>query len=152
MMEENKIKCCESGDKCISEYNRGAADMLEAVNKIRNYTQNGGYSTSELGKIFGYSQSISSILNDLSATEILEKIAEYEEDKKKLHVGDIVKSFNCETLGVVTKLYNYDTGCIILWSDGGSGGYTSSNYQDRKTGGNINMQRDVLGVLKEMEG
>lgn len=73
-------------------YRKGRDEAWECARRITCLPQDGGISNSGLDAIFEISD-IQEIMKNFSASEALEKIREYEENKNKIQVGDEVESF-----------------------------------------------------------
>lgn len=78
-------------------YDKGAEDAWECARKIALNASNGGISISDMRLFFGTS-SLSYILKNNSVQEVIDKIKEYEEERKKgkedvnFEVGDKVRT------------------------------------------------------------
>ena len=73
-----------------AEYECGFNDVWELVRKLRHPSYEGTYSDDEKRDIFGYVSS-DSILTNLSASEAIAKIKEYEEKKRRCDIVIIAK-------------------------------------------------------------
>lgn len=76
----------------LETYQRGLDDAWDAARKIALAESDGGMSTDAFGKVFGFFAA-SNILKNNTATEAIEKIREYEKQKRqetKIHIGDEV--------------------------------------------------------------
>ena len=78
--------------KLKEEYKRGLADAWEAAQKIGCGTAQGGFSPEMMQNIFGTSCFSSNVFHELTASEAIEKIRQYEQEKEEIKVGDEVVS------------------------------------------------------------
>ena len=68
--------------KLKEEYQRGLADSWEAAQKIGCGTAQGGFSPEMMQNIFGTSCFSSNVFHGLTASEAIEKIRQYEQEKE----------------------------------------------------------------------
>lgn len=86
-------------------YKKGLKDAWEAARKIGCTPSDGGFNRTELKEIFGSGISCH-IVKVFEAAEAVAKIKEYEAEKEKIHVGDVVKHKKNENVVlVVTRIY-----------------------------------------------
>ena len=104
-------------------YEKGVRDMSDAFRKIYSSPENGGYSGYELNEIFPDRDEDSifiplAILRKYDPLEIIQKCHEYEENKNKLHVGDVIKKYDILSIVTCIPKVNPENHCYILYSDG----------------------------------
>ena len=86
-------------------YEAGLKDAWEVARKICCSSSCGGMNLREIDEIFDCSN-FDDIFNLHSPKKAVEKIKEYEEEKEKIHVGDVVKHKKNENVVlVVTRIY-----------------------------------------------
>lgn len=136
-----------------SSYELGLNMAWEAAKKIYLTTSEGGLPNEEIVKIFdvGWMGWIATIFKNFSASEVVEKLKAYEEQKNQeedseIKVGDEVIYRHGELTGIVTSIYKtkkFD----ILWNDGSVG--QEKNISDfKKTGRTF---PEIVAVLKKMQ-
>ena len=84
-------------------------------------------------------------MRDYSASECIEKIRQYEQEKEKIHIGDEVISPDGE--GVVTEIS--DRIVRIMYSNGS--GYIIKPEELTKTGRHFPEIAEVLAKMKETD-
>ena len=122
----------EVHDKCMSEaedlayklyspkideaYQRGLNDAWDVARKIPLNVNEGGLSTNALTMIFG-NKSIIQIFKELSASEVIEKIRQYEQEQEdaEFHVGDEFVTKNNKDFGVIVAVNAKRV--LVLWKD-----------------------------------
>jgi hypothetical protein len=83
-----KIQCGIQAEKDMREvgerhYQRGLSDAWKAVRKIALDKEDGGLDTVAYCEIFGYGKGFGTILKKFSASEAIEKIQQYEQEKDR---------------------------------------------------------------------
>ena len=124
----------------------GQNEAWELAKKIVLQPINGGYKRSEFEEIFGCGY-ISDIFEKYTYSEATAKVAEWENEKDEIKVGDIVKT-KCDTS---FEFCVTDIDCNgYLYGIGGYGEtYSDKNPKDwEKTGRHI----DIDGFLKQIGG
>lgn len=112
-------------------YNVGLKDAWEVVRKIVLSPDDGGIGYEDLKAIFGIGGSYQ-ILRNFPVSEAIEKIKEYEEEKEKIHVGDVLQhNSNKDVLVVVTKIRGSGYFDGIKISEKSSSGDLFSHYSQR---------------------
>lgn len=132
-----------------SSYELGLNMAWEAAKKIYLSQIHGGISGNALVEIFGYPTN--DILERFSASEAIEKLKEYEEQKKQeedteIRVGDEIQTLDGQIIGIVTYISKIE-GFSILWRDG-SVGKRKNIYDYEKTGRAF---PEIVEVLKKMQ-
>ena len=137
-------------------YEQGLADAWDAARKICLNECDGGMTPTEVNKIFGVGFYRDALL-EYSASEAIEKIRQYEQEKEEqIQVGDEVKGKYGTTagmLGIVTRLDDALQNYNVVWSDGSTICFTG--YRERgdvvKTGRHFPEIAEVLQKMKEAE-
>lgn len=124
----------ELEDERAASYDEGFEDAWKMVKKIALNPNQGAFTGQELKEIFGFDTSYS-IFSNLSATEVLERISNYEAEKDKIHVGDVVRSkVNPKVFILVTEVSD-DMFDGIKLSESDVYGKLYSCYFNRKISG-----------------
>ena len=135
-------------DTCDVESARAAwqQEAWELAKKIALVESEGGYSSEELDEIFGRCQYLIEIFN-LTYHEAAAKVAEWEQKKEEICVGDVLLSNDIGEKCIVTHINNETV--TTLWCDG-SYGDRSKNYirEGFKKIGHI----DVASMLAQIGG
>ena len=129
-------------------YQKGLSDAWEAARNVV------ALSTVDRREVFG-SEYMYSILEKHTASEAIEKIRQYEQEKEEqIQVGDEVKGKYGTTagmLGIVTRLDDALQNYNVVWSDGSTICFTG--YRERgdvvKTGRHF---PEIAEVLQKMRG
>lgn len=125
-------------------YQRGLDDAWEAARKIMC---NGGLKLSELSQIFGMT-SFTDIFHSFSGSEAIEKIRQYEEQKKseeeEIKVGDEVYISDRNYTYIVTSVKEYAS---FFSQNGKWGNEHKSNLT--KTGRHFDQIAEVLKQMQE---
>lgn len=103
-------------------YDKGLNDAWELAKKIVESPSNGGYTASELVKIFGIVNK--PLLDAYTPQEALAKVKAYEE-RNEIKVGDVVRLKGCCVEGIVTRVT--ETNIYRLFKDGSS---TKEAFED----------------------
>lgn len=129
-------------------YEDGLNDAWEVARKIVCLASDGGYSVSELMKIFG-SDNIASdkILKHNTAAEVIAKIEEYE--NSRIEIGDEVTD-DKEWKGIVTWISPDGEYVVMILEDGTALRWKKKEF--KKTGRRFSQIEEVLKQLKESEG
>ena len=143
--EDEKKVSCDCKDNMENEYNRGLNDAWEAARKI---ILDGCLPLQELMQIFNTAYS-ERILKENTASEVIAKIKEYEEQQKQdtIQVGDEVYSEEDDLRFVVTRIYEgrYEGVC----TDGAA--YCPLPNDIKKTGRHTETILKVLGEFDEKD-
>ena len=107
-------------DMCKSARAEGQQEAWELAKKIALVESEGGYSSEELDEIFGRCQYLIEIFN-LTYTEAAAKVAEWEQKKEEICVGDVLSSKTLREKCIVTSFAKLENTAYILWMDGSSG-------------------------------
>ena len=97
-----------------TSYNAGAQDAWEIAGLIGKMPNKGGFDVDELNRVFG-TRCMTDIFK-MSYKEVKDKIESYEESRRKIVRGDVVKSIYSSYKGIVLKVYP-DSSCKVLWED-----------------------------------
>lgn len=102
--------------KLKKEYQRGLNDAWDAARKIPLNVNEGGLSANALTMMFG-NKSIIQIFKELSASEVIEKIRQYEQEQEdaEFHVGDEFVTKNNKDFGVIVAANAKRV--LVLWKD-----------------------------------
>ena len=128
-ISEEELECLERYDE-TEAYKKGLNDAWEAAREICAGRFAGKIDTGH-------------ILN-FTATEALDKIKAYEEEKSKIRVGDEVEINDSEV--VVT--YVRGNKMFVLYGDGSTEEVTVSHTEIRKTGRHFDEVEKLIKVLK----
>ena len=137
----------ESGKRAM--YQKGLKDAWEAARKICLEECDGGMQISVIKDIFNVSY-YRDALRDYSASECIEKIRAYEQEKEEIHVGDEVKNTQTDARFIVTHMWVNNRG-----EKGVSGfNYECSAFSTaldlvRKTGRHFHEIAEVLRKMGE---
>ena len=126
----------ESGKRAM--YQKGLKDAWEAARKI--FSMDGEERETLLGNCF-----FKDVLENISASEAVEKIRQYEQEKEKIKVGDEVISPDGK--GVVTEIS--DRIVRIMYPSGS--GYIIKPEELTKTGKHFPEIAEVLAKMKEAQ-
>lgn len=121
---------------------KGQKEAWELARKFCACVPRGGYSVQDLREIFGRVD-MDAIFSEHSYQEAAQKIKVWEEEKKTIHVGDVVQDTNGNK-GVVTRIG--DAICTVMCADGSIGFYTQSELI--KTGKTVDISA-MLDQIKE---
>ena len=97
-----------------TSYIAGAQDAWEVAGLIGKMPNKGGFDVDELNRVFG-TRCMTDIFK-MSYKEVKDKIESYEESRRKIVRGDVVKSIYSYYKGIVLKVYP-DSSCKVLWED-----------------------------------
>lgn len=133
-------------------YEKGLADAWEAAKKVAYYWIWSGQ-TSEAEEIFG-TDDVIAIFKSYSASEAIEKIRQYEQEKEEIQVGDEVKSGDEKYIVLQKYLNNIDELMVVLFNrrDGEIGTwhmYNANGAIFEKTGRHFQEIAEVLRKMKE---
>ena len=125
-------------------YQEGLFDAWECARKVMWTKEHGGYGD-RLEDVFGHHSELWDVF-DYSASEAIEKIRQYEQEKEEIKVGDEVKSIESDWTAIVTKS---EEGHLTLMGDSGAiaNGYDAKYFA--KTGRHF---PEIAEVLKKMRG
>ena len=131
----------------------GLADAWEAARKIILSDGDGGLDIVAYREIFGYGKGVGTVLKTFTASEAIEKIRQYEQEKEEqIQVGDevIPRETEYDTM-IVTRLWkdDYDSDCIdAIGFDGRISSFLVSRVS--KTGKHCKIA-EVLQKMKEAD-
>lgn len=128
-------------------YQRGLNDAWEAARKISLAKIDGGFSWESMNNMFG-TDSPSKIYKTFTASEAIEKIRQYEQEKEEqIQVGDEVKCIRADWTAIVTKIK--EDGHLTLMGNNGAiaNGYNEKDFI--KTGRHFPEISEVLRKMKE---
>lgn len=97
-----------------TSYIAGAQDAWEVAGLIGKMPNKGGFDVDELNRVFG-TRCMTDIFK-MPYEEVKYKIESYEESRRKIVRGDVVKSIHSSYKGIVLKVYP-DSSCKVLWED-----------------------------------
>ena len=94
-----KVQCNIQAEKDLREvgerhYQKGLSDAWEAARKIALDKEDGGLDTVTYCEIFGYGKGFGAVLKTYTASEAIEKIRQYEQEKDK----QARIEYNCEEI------------------------------------------------------
>jgi hypothetical protein len=129
-------------------YQQGLSDAWEAARKIAVNEDYGGLSTEAICKIFSTENvylGLASIFDNFTASEAIEKLKAYEQEKERIQVGDevITASGKAVVTGVGPVHFEY------VCADGSIGYDEVKNV--KKTGRTFPEIAEVLRKMKETE-
>ena len=133
-------------DMCDTARAEGQDEAWELARKIILPPSKGGMSSDDYIAIFGNCISESYVMKNYTYSEASAKVAEWEEGKDEIKVGDIVKHNETEYTGIVTRVSERMNKITIIFKDGSSESYDSSMFH--KTGRHIDIDR----FLKQIGG
>lgn len=144
-----------SDEQAIAEkaYQKGLSDAWDAAKKIALDKEDGGLDTVAYCETFGYGKGFGAVLKTFTASEAIEKIRKYEQEKEEqIRVGDevIPKETEYDTM-IVTRLWkdDYDSDCIdAIGFDGRISSFLVSRVS--KTGKHYEIA-EVLAKMKESD-
>jgi hypothetical protein len=119
-------------------YQRGLSDAWEAAKKLWDLK-------GEMIKAFR-KYSVFDILNCYTASEVIEKLKQYEQDKEEIKVGDEVRNIKGGWIAVVS---NIDGECMTLMDTNGALGDGYDVNRFTKTGRHF---PEIATVLEKMRG
>lgn len=132
-----------------NDLKRAQAEAWELAKKIAASTGNGGYSMAEMDDIFG-NRSIDAVFLNNTFEEAIQKVRAWEEEKKTMHVGDVViNKFNRRA--VVTCVWGESF--YVLFKDGSCGDpkkFSSYDLEWKKTGERIDLA-DIFTAIRGKE-
>ncbi len=122
-------------------YQRGLNDAWDAARKLMLDTNHGGLTNYEIEEIFGVDEE-QTIIN-YSASECIEKIRQYEQEKEEIKVGDevITSAGKAVVIGVGPVHFEF------VFADGSTGYDKVENA--KKTGRHFPEIAEVLAKMKE---
>ena len=133
-------------DMCDTSRAEGQDEAWELARKIILPPSKGGMSSDDYIAIFGNCISESYVMKNYTYSEASAKVAEWEEGKDEIKVGDIVKHNETEYTGIVTRVSERMDKITIIFKDGSSESYDSSMFH--KTGRHI----DIDDFLNQIGG
>ena len=125
---------------------KGQNEAWELARKIILPPSKGGMSSDDYIAIFGSCISEAYLMKNYTYSEASAKVAEWEEGKEEIKVGDVVKHNETEYTGIVTRVSEHMDKITIIFKDGSSESYDSSMFH--KTGRHI----DIDGFLNQIGG
>lgn len=134
-------------DMCDTARAEGQDEAWELARKIILPPSKGGMSSDDYIAIFGNCISESYIMKNYTYSEAAAKVAEWEEGKEEIKVGDIVKHNETEYTGIVTRVSECMNKITIIFKDGSSESYDSSMFH--KTGRHIDIDRFLNQIGEE---
>ena len=147
---ENGYKKCMSENDfdspCVScdKYQQGLTDAWEAARKISLAKIDGGFSWESMNNMFG-TDSPSKIYKTFTASEAIEKIRQYEQEKEEIKIGDEVTAEHGDS--TFTGPWMSDVCICGIDSDGRCYSYELGEV-DGKTGNH----HEIAAVLEKMRG
>ena len=143
-------RCLLTDEECIkdqkNQYEKGLKDAWECAKKIAIIPRNGGLSCDEMDDIF-HTKSVTTIMNNYSASEAIEKIKAYEEKQNQIHVGDeLVSDYDNNERYVVTRIVSQD---YINMMDMNGAIYSSNPERYKKTGRHFSQIEELLDQMQE---
>ena len=126
-------------DMCDTARAEGQDEAWELARKIILPPSKGGMSSDDYIAIFGNCISEAYVMKNYTYQEAAAKVAEWEEGKDEIKVGDIVKHNETEYTGIVTRVSERMDKITIIFKDGSSESYDSSMFH--KTGRHIDIDR-----------
>lgn len=136
--------------KTNAAYRKGLEDAWETAKKIALDKEDGGLDTVAYCEIFGYGKGFGTVLKTFTASEAIEKIRQYEQEKEEIQVGDEVE-IKC---GVSPAIYMQGTNgadeIYLLFNDGSCGVHSRSEIEC-KTGRHFPEIAEVLAKMKETD-
>ena len=118
-------------------YDAGLDDAWEASRKIGCGTAQGGFSPEMMRNVFGTSCFSSNVFRELTASEAITKIKEYEEDKQRIKVWDEIYCVGRPDIKV----------CVTDVEDGNFSGFTVE-HPDNSNIGHVYSSRSFDGWEK----
>lgn len=122
-------------------YEKGVNDAFDAAHKIESSPRNGGCRIEEIYRLFPDHGSDGCLLDRIMAAyspmAIVSIIQDYEYNKNKLRVGDVVHTCDKKGKGITTNVNNILNKTYILWDDGTCGEWAAHTMIERKTGENM---------------
>ena len=125
-------------------YQRGLEDAWEAARKICLNECDGGMTPTEVNKIFGVGFYRDALLE--SASEAIEKIRQYEQEKEEIKIGDEVRNIQYGWTAVVSAI---DRECMTLMDTNGKLGDGYDMNRFIKTGRCFPEISEVLKKMRE---
>lgn len=145
MLDNIKTSLKADRQKAIDEaYERGLNDAWDAARKINMEAYDGGFSVSDLEKIFAINSNCA-IMRTFTAKEAIAKIKAYEAEKDEIRVGDEVRRISDGMKYVVVDPKN-EFGRVCGFSMNGIW-YGECPNALRKTGRHF----DIESILKGMQ-
>ena len=152
LKKENKKLLCKVdsyelyGDQHEEEYNQAFNQGVEAAWELaRKIVIQNGYSSHDLYEIFE-SNDLQHVLENYTYPEAAAKVAEWEEAKEVIKVGDILEDiYDSNVKCTVTNLYPSDM-AYLVFDDGTAGMHKLDTF--KKTG----RRMDIDGFLKQIRG
>lgn len=143
VFDDNELDKLEKYDvdaKANADYNVGYEDGLHDAWECAKIIENSdaGENYARFGEYF-----TDGVFNKFSASEVKNKIVEYEAKQAEIKVGDEI--INEGDKGVVTRI-NLDT-CDVIWFDGSVNEEYEKNFL-RKTGRHY----DIDSILEQLKG
>ena len=136
-------------DMCDTARAEGQEEAWELARNIILTPSQGGMSSDDYIAIFGNCISESYVMKNYTYSEAAAKVAEWEEGKDEIKVGDIVKHNETEYTGIVTRVSERMDKITIIFKDGSSESYDSSMLH--KTGRHIDIDRFLNQIGGEQE-
>lgn len=139
--EDGKKENCDCKDNMEDEYSRGLNEAWETARKIAKL------GIDEQKRLFGCF-GIYFISHEVSASEAIAKIKEYEEQQKQFAVGDEVYSDAFDDKGIITHITTDKVSCVCIICNGSTMMKVGTNGL-HKTGRTF---PKIAEVLAEMRG
>ena len=140
------LKAEKSGQSFYEDgHQRGLTDAWEAARKVTQVRKYGGYGDC-LGDVFGRTDTSWDVF-DYSASEVIEKIRQYEQEKEEIQVGDEIETPS----GLKGYVVNFTDDELVHYvsSEGRFG--TMGTSAVSKTGRHFPEIAEVLQKMKESE-
>ena len=127
-------------------YQEGLFDAWEAARKILSYGKTGG-KLEVLTDVFSDADGWWDIINKYTASEVIEKIRQYEQEQEEIKVGDEVRNVRSGWTAVVARIS--DDECLTLMDGNGAiaDGYEITRFT--KTGRRFPELVELLRKMKE---
>ena len=136
-------------DMCDTARAEGQDEAWELARKIILPPSKGGMSSDDYIAIFGSCISEAYVMKNYTYTEAAAKVAEWENEKEEIKVGDIVKLNETEYTGIVTRVSEHMNKITIIFKDGSSESYDSSMFH--KTGRHIDIDSFLKQIREEQK-
>ena len=134
-------------DMCDTARAEGQDEAWELARNIILPPSKGGMSSDDYVAIFGNCISEAYVMKNYTYAEAAAKVAEWEEGKDEIKVGDVVKHNETEYTGIVTRVSEHMNKITIIFKDGSSESCDSSMFH--KTGRHIDIDRFLNQIGEE---
>ena len=148
---EDAIDAISSKEQSIADkaYQSGLSDAWKAARKIAISEKSGGLTCREMQRIFCTDETDE--IFDMSASEAIEKIRQYEQESEEIHLGDEVTFLPNNAKGIVSECHvpdvYSDNDKYAVWC-GGTMEYVLKQHLT-KTGRTFPEIAEVLAKMKE---